>query len=139
MHAAAQDIFRQLQERAKGKIENVWNDPAKRAKMPGVAASCSGEQITIGELAEECIARHGPETLEGMISRKILEQACQKQGINVTEQDIDQEIAAGRGDRRQVEAATARPTWRPGWNWSRRSRAFPWTSIATTSSGPRSP
>ena len=31
--------------------------------------------------------------LEGMINRKILEQACKKQNITVTEEDIDEEIA----------------------------------------------
>ena len=89
--SVAQDVFHQLQKGAK--IENVWNDPARRAQMPGVAALINGDQITLRELAEECVARHGQETLEGMISRKILELACQRQGIAVTEKDIDQEIA----------------------------------------------
>jgi hypothetical protein len=61
--------------------------------MPGVAALINGDQITLRELAEECVARHGKETLEGMISRKVLELACQRQGIAVTEKDMDQEIA----------------------------------------------
>ena len=61
--------------------------------MPGVAATINGEPITIRELDEECMARHGQEILEGMISRKILEQACQKRNITVTEADLDAEIA----------------------------------------------
>jgi parvulin-like peptidyl-prolyl isomerase len=91
MRGIAQDVFHQLQ--AKAKVENVWNDAARRAQMPGVAAIINEAQITIRELAEECIARHGHETLEGVISRKIIEQACKRQNIAVTETEIDQEIA----------------------------------------------
>ena len=71
----------------------MWNEPAKRARMPGVAATVDGTQITIRELAEECIARHGQEILEGAISRKIIEQACKRQNVAVTAADIDREIA----------------------------------------------
>ena len=91
MREVAQDVFRQLQDKAK--IEIVWNEPAKRLRMPGVAALIDATQITIRELAEECIARHGQEILEGAISRKILEQACKRQNITVTAADIDAEIA----------------------------------------------
>ena len=91
MHSVAQDIFHQLQDNAK--IENVWNDPAKKAKMPGVAALVNGVQITVRELSEECTERHGQEVLEGTINHKLIELACQRQSVTVTEQDIDQEIA----------------------------------------------
>ncbi len=91
MRSVAQDVFKRLQDSAK--IEIVWNDRAKRERMPGVAAVVNGAQLAIGELAEECVARHGPETLEGMISREILEQACKKRGLTVTDADIDAEIA----------------------------------------------
>ena len=60
--------------------------------MPGVAAVVNGLQIRMGDLAEECIARHGAETLEVLINRSLLEQACRKQGLAVTRQDIDDEI-----------------------------------------------
>ena len=91
MRGVAQEVFQRLQDSAK--IEIVWNDRAKRERMPGVAAVVNGAQLAIGELAEECVARHGLETLEGMISREILEQACKKRGITVTDADIDAEIA----------------------------------------------
>ncbi|MBN1394961.1 MAG: peptidyl-prolyl cis-trans isomerase [Pirellulales bacterium] len=95
MRGVAQDVFKQLQDAAKEShgIENVWNNPAKRKRMPGVAALVNGAQISMDELAAECIARHGRETLEGMISREILEQACERQGVAVTEGDMDAEIA----------------------------------------------
>jgi parvulin-like peptidyl-prolyl isomerase len=92
MRQVAQDVFRQLQDRAHIEIVD-WNEPAKRARMPGVAAIVDATQITIRELAEECIARHGQEILEGAINRKILEQACKRQNITVTAADVEAEIA----------------------------------------------
>jgi parvulin-like peptidyl-prolyl isomerase len=91
MRPVAQELFPKLQKEAK--VENVWNDPAKRERLPGVAATINGQPIAIRELDAECIGRHGQEVLEGMISRKIIEQACQKQNITVTENDLDAEIA----------------------------------------------
>jgi len=91
MRAVAQDVFRQLQ--ANVRVENVWNDPAKQQQMPGVACTVNGSPITIRELDDECVTRHGRNTLEGMIGRKILELACQRRNITVTEQDLDQEVA----------------------------------------------
>jgi parvulin-like peptidyl-prolyl isomerase len=91
MRAVAPEIFQKLQKDAK--VENVWNDPAKRDQMPGVAATINGVPITIRELDEECVARHGTETLEGMINRKILEQACQQRNTTIAAEDINQEIA----------------------------------------------
>ncbi len=95
MRDIAQTLFQKLQEAAvkQKAIENVWNDPAKRARMPGVAARIYDEQITIRELAEECIDRHGPQVLEGVISRKVIELACKQRNIEVTDADIDEEIA----------------------------------------------
>jgi len=61
--------------------------------MPGVAALVNGEQLALRDLAEECVARHGLEILEGTITRKILEQACQRQSIAVSEKEMEQEIA----------------------------------------------
>ena len=91
MRSVAQDIFRQLQQNAK--VENVWNDPVKREQMPGVAATINGTPIAIHALDEQCIARHGQETLEGMINRRLLEQACRRQNITLTEADLGAEIA----------------------------------------------
>ena len=131
----AQDVFRQLQDKAK--IEIVWNEPAQRARMPGVAATVDGTQITIRELAEECIARHGQEVLEGVIGRKILEQACKRQNIS---RDGGGHRPGNRplgGLPASRPSPTARPTLTPGWSWSRRNRACRWTFTATTWSGRR--
>lgn len=91
LQAAATDLFKELQSQSQ--VENIFNDPAKRKAMPGVAAIINGQKITMRELAEECIDRHGEEVLEGTISRKLLEQALNSKKLAVTEADIDAEIA----------------------------------------------
>jgi len=90
LRSVAKDVFRQLQDQAK--VVNVMNDPVKSRTMPGVAATVNGLQITIDELAEACIERHGREVLEGTINRTLLEQACQKRKITITQAEIDAEI-----------------------------------------------
>jgi len=97
MRSVAAEIFRQLQDQAK--VVNVLNDPEKRRQMPGVAAVINGRKITIRELAEVCIERHGEEVLEGTINRRLLEQALKRQNISVTDEDLDREIARAAAER----------------------------------------
>ena len=88
---ASTTIFQQLQKGAE--VVNVYNDPSTRQKYPGVAAMINGQQITIRQLAEECIARHGHAVLDDEINHKLLRQSLDKAGKKVNEQDIDVEIA----------------------------------------------
>jgi parvulin-like peptidyl-prolyl isomerase len=74
-------------------VVNVFNDTAKREEMPGVAAVINNHKVTVRELAEECVARHGTEVLEGTISRRLLEQALKQRNITVSQQDVDAEVA----------------------------------------------
>ncbi|HEV3338760.1 MAG TPA: peptidylprolyl isomerase [Pirellulales bacterium] len=87
----ADTIFKELQDAAQ--IENVMNDPAKSKKQPGVAAIVDGETITVRQVAEECIERHGIEMLDGLISRHLLQQALKKRKLQITEADMEAEIA----------------------------------------------
>lgn len=87
----AKDIFAEAQ--AEAAVENIYNDPQKRQQMPGVAAVINGRRITLLELAEECLARHGKDVLEGEINRLLLEQALKKHKLQVTQADIQAEIA----------------------------------------------
>lgn len=85
------EIFQQLQEKAV--VSNVLNDPKLSRRMPGVAATINGRPITTEYLAEECLKRHGTEVLDGTINRKLIEIACERRGIHVTEEELDREIA----------------------------------------------
>jgi parvulin-like peptidyl-prolyl isomerase len=100
LRGVANDIFRELQKHAK--VENVMNDPQLSAAMPGVAARINGNAVTVRELAERCIERHGEEVLEGTINRHLIEQAVKKKNLTITEADLDQEI-------RRAAATTIRP------------------------------
>ena len=88
---AAAKIFKKLQDESR--VENVFNDPAKRDQMPGIAATINGHKVTVRELAEECVARHGVEVLEGTISRRLLEQALRERKLTVSQADVDAEVA----------------------------------------------
>jgi parvulin-like peptidyl-prolyl isomerase len=91
LRLAADSIFKELQDAAQ--IENIMNDPAKSKKQPGVAAVVNGETVTVRQVAEEAIERHGIEMLDGLISRHILQQALKRRKIEITEADMQAEIA----------------------------------------------
>ncbi len=91
LRAAAGDVFKELQKNAQ--VENIYNDPVKSKQMPGIAAIVNGQNVTVLELAEECIQRHGTDVLDGTINRRILDQALRKRNLKVTDADIDAEIA----------------------------------------------
>ena len=91
LKVAAAELFKRLQEQ--GEVVNVFDDPQKRQQMPGVAAIINGRQISIQQLADESLLRHGKEVLEGEVNRLILSQELARQGKAVRDADIDREIA----------------------------------------------
>src|SRR5690606_39049301 len=52
----------------------------------------NGHQISIRDLAEECLERYGDDVLEGTINRKMIDQALKKKNIQVGEADLAAEI-----------------------------------------------
>lgn len=83
-------IYRQLREASQTKI--VFGNPAREQQMPGVAAVVNGQAISLRELADESINRNGEEVLDGMINRRLIEQALKKARLAVTDEDIEREI-----------------------------------------------
>ena len=57
MRAVANEVFDELKKQAV--IDVLMENPEKQRQLPGVAAVINGVQITVRQLAEECIARHG--------------------------------------------------------------------------------
>lgn len=90
LRAAAGELFKTLQDHAQ--VVNVLNDPKLSQQMPGVAATINGAQITMAQLADECILRHGKDVLEGEINRKLLEQELRRQNKQVSQPAVDEEI-----------------------------------------------
>ncbi len=56
-------------------------------------AKVGKENISYDAVAEECYRRHGREVLDDIIHRMIITQACEEERINVTEQEVTQEIS----------------------------------------------
>lgn len=102
---ASNEIFRVMQE--KSKIE-VYYNTEKARQFPGVAASVNDRKITLRELGEASIERHGTGVLEGMITRRLLEQACKEHNVTVTQQDLDAEV-----ERAAAAVGTASPEGKP--------------------------
>lgn len=48
--------------------------------------------VSYDEVAHECMLRHGAEVLENLINRKVIELACESSNIQVSEQEVDQEV-----------------------------------------------
>jgi parvulin-like peptidyl-prolyl isomerase len=91
LRVAAGAFFEQMKQQAN--IVLVLGDAKKQQELPGVAAVVNGRQILLSDLAEECIARHGREVLDGEINRKILEQELARRNLTITESDLDAEVA----------------------------------------------
>ena len=94
LRAAAGDVFKELQKNSS--VDLVYGNGEKTRQLPGVAAVIDEQKITMRELAEECMDRHGTEVLEGAIHRRLLEQALRKKNLKIGDADVDAEIAPGR-------------------------------------------
>lgn len=90
---ASSSVFRRLQEAAK--VENVMNDPARAAALPGVAALVNGAPVSIDRVRQGCLDRHGLDVLEILVTRTLLSQAMAKNEVTVTQADIDAEVMRG--------------------------------------------
>ena len=86
----ASEVFSELQSRAQ--VQIIFGNPALYSQYPGIAALLNGREITIRELADLCFQKHGASVLSDMINRLLVEQAARREGITITEQDIDNEI-----------------------------------------------
>ncbi len=91
LRAVAGDLFKKLQDSAV--VQNVYNNPQLSQQMPGVVATVNGEPISMTQLGQEALLRHGEEVLEIEIAHKLLEQALQSASVTVTQQDLDAEVA----------------------------------------------
>ncbi|MDG2384016.1 MAG: peptidylprolyl isomerase [Pirellulaceae bacterium] len=133
---ASTTIFQDLQSGAN--VMNVLNDSEQKAKHPGVAAMINGQQITVRELAEECIARHGQAVLDSEINHQLLRQTLKRSGKSVANEDIDAEIARAaeaygfvtRDDKPDVERWLKDVTAQEGMDVKTYIRDAVWPSVA---------
>jgi len=90
LREVANQLFAQLQKSST--TINVFNNPQLRETMPGVVATVNGDRITLKQLGQECLLRHGEEVLETEISQLLLEQALKQANVEVTEADLQAEV-----------------------------------------------
>ena len=102
LHEVGPKLHRQLQDSAK--VVNVMSDPNLSQQYPGVAALVNGRQVTQQELAEECITRYGVDVLEVEIHRTLLKQELTRNNLNVSEEDLKEEIARTARGAGQIDA-----------------------------------
>lgn len=55
-------------------------------------ARVNGKMVTWDEVADECMSRYGQEVLDNIINRKIIQQACEAEGVEVTEAQVGEEV-----------------------------------------------
>jgi len=90
LREVSHNLFADLQKSAT--LVNVYNDPQLSQTMPGVVATVNGDRISMKELGEECLLRHGENVLETEISHKLLEQSLEAAKLTVSDSDMDAEV-----------------------------------------------
>lgn len=61
--------------------------------FPKVVAVVNGKTISRDQLANECLRRYGTIVLDNLLNKQLILQACKAKGIQVTQQDVNEEIA----------------------------------------------
>ncbi len=92
MRGASAELFTGLQREAK--VIKVLGNSELSKQYPGIAAVINGEKLMVSLVAGECIKRHGPQVLDGEINRTLLRQALRSAKKQVTQQDLQAEVAS---------------------------------------------
>ncbi|MFV0442390.1 MAG: peptidylprolyl isomerase [Planctomycetaceae bacterium] len=62
------------------------------ASTDDIVARVNGEPITQTMVAQECFERYGAEVLDNIVNRRIIEQECQRAGVQITTTEIEKEV-----------------------------------------------
>jgi foldase protein PrsA len=89
--------FQFLRPKVGAAQENTLQTDTTRANTRSGAARpalarVNSELIGYDSVADECMQRYGQEVLESFINRTIIDQACRKQGISITQAEVNEEI-----------------------------------------------
>ena len=69
------------------------NAPQQAARKPlEVLAVVNGQQVTRQQIANECMRRFGEDVLESIVNKMLVLDQCQRNGIQITEQDVNDDI-----------------------------------------------
>ena len=90
LRTVANDIFLELQEKAQ--VNNILNDPENASKCPASRQLSTIKRSPCASWPKSAIKRHGNQVLEGMINRILIEQACEKHNIMVSDRELNDEV-----------------------------------------------
>src|SRR6185369_17792887 len=65
---------------------------AANTKTLEIVANVNGEEIQRQQLAQECLRLYGKEVLESLMNKYLIAEFCQKQGITISNKEVDDEI-----------------------------------------------
>lgn len=91
VRSEASVLFNEL--RSQAQVAKVYGNAELMQQNPGIAAIINQQKLTIAQVTTQALKRHGVEILDGEINRTLLEQALQKANQQVTDADLDAEIA----------------------------------------------
>ncbi|MGN6546947.1 MAG: peptidylprolyl isomerase [Aureliella sp.] len=68
-------------------------DNSPMAKLPKIVATVGGQTISREQLGQECVKRYGAIVLDNFLNKHLIIQACKAKGINITTEQVNQEIS----------------------------------------------
>lgn len=86
-------IVYQVYQAKDAEAQTETGDAPGTASLGKNLAMVNGYPITWDQVARECVQRSGPEVLDNIINRTLIQQECQKRGIAVTESEVTAEIS----------------------------------------------
>ena len=112
MHVVAKEIFDRLQKEARGRSSGCGTTRRSGRRCPAWPPWCSARRSPSASWPRSASPGTASRRLEGLINRRILEQACRRQSVTVSEAEIDAEIS--RRGRRRAQAQARRLARREG-------------------------
>ena len=67
---------------------------ADTAGSSKIAAVINGEPISRQSIGQQCLVRWGEETLEGLVNKQLISEACKTLGIVISDRDVTDEISS---------------------------------------------
>lgn len=91
LRGMAETVYTTLRQSAS--VVTVYGHKELESQYPGVAAVINRQNLPMDSFDQACVKRHGKQILEGEINRKLIEDALTNAKLQVTQADIDGEIA----------------------------------------------
>jgi parvulin-like peptidyl-prolyl isomerase len=82
----------QAQARTPQRQRSAQQGGVKNAAGANIAAVINGEPISRQSIGQQCLVRWGEETLESLVNKQLIAEACQSRGIVISDRDLDAEV-----------------------------------------------